>query len=398
MPHPLRLGLLLAVLGGCAAPAPTATRPAVYVAPDSVVARLDGVEVIDGGLSALTLGPGGALWTVSDRGPNLEAEVSAGRPAKRFALPDYAPLISRVDTTGGVLRLVSRRPVRTPDGRAATGAPPQSPGAAEVDVEVGLGPDGGLVPVDPWGVDAEGLEFDGESLWLAEEYRPSLWRLDAATFAVRERWTPAPTDPIDRPLPPVLAGRQPNLGFEGVAVMDGAVVASLQGPISTPDTDPATPFVRLLRLDAEAGTAETFAYPMDGPLRKVGDLAALPDGRLLVLEHGPGPDGRWSGGVYAVTLRGAAPLADALPERFATAERARAAGIAVLDKRLVLDLVPSGWPATLLKPEGLAVLPDGRLAVIADNDYGVDAPAADGRPVATGVRSTLVVFRVEGLE
>ncbi len=380
--------LVLLVLGACAGP--PAAEPETFVARDSVVASLDGVAVVDGGLSALALGPDGALWTISDRGPNLEAEASEGRPAKRFALPDYTPTLARVVLADGGLRLVGRRPLRSPDGQAATGRPPPAVGGAEV--ETALGPDGERLAPDPWGVDAEGLAFDGDDLWVAEEYRPSLWRVDAQTGVVRERWTPAPTEPADRPLPPVIEGRQANLGFEGVVVLDGHVVASLQGPLRTPETDPATPLVRLLRLDPTDGTAQTFAYPMDGPLRKVGDLAVAPDGRLLVLEHGPGADGRWSGQVYAVRLRDATPLGDSLPERFASARAAEAAGMAVLDKRVVLDLVPAGWPPALHKPEGLAVLPNGRLAVIADNDYGVDAPAADGRAVATGARSTVVVF------
>lgn len=363
-----------------------------YVAPDSVVAVLDGVQIVDGGLSALTRGPDGALWTVSDRGPNLEAAATAGQPAKRFALPAYAPLLSRVDTSGGALRLVDRRPIRTPRGRAASGLPP--PAAGDVDVETALGPRGESLGTDPWGIDAEGLAFEGDDVWVAEEYRPSLWRLDAETFSVRQRWTPTPTEPVDRALPPVVAGRQPNLGFEGVTVHEGQVVAALQGPIATDETDPATPITRLLRLDPTSARAETFGYPMDGPARKVGDLASLPDGRLLVLEHGPGPAGDWTGHVYAVRL--GTPLGDALPEAYADPAAARAAGIPVLHKALVLDLVVAGWPPALVKPEGLAVTPDGRLAVIADNDYGVDAPGEDGRPVATGSRSTLVVFDAAG--
>ena len=387
----MRLLLLLPVLAGCAAPSPTASGPDRYVLPDSAITTLDGVAVIDGGLSGLDLAPDGALWAVADRGPNLDADRLAGRPAKRFALPDYTPSLVRLDTTGGRLAVAERRPISTPGG-LATGRP--VPASGDATIETAIGPDGETLAPDAWGVDAEGVAFDGADLWLAEEYRPSLWRLDAATGAVRERWTPEPTGPLDRPLPPVVEGRRPNLGFEGVAVRGGLVFASLQGPIQTESSDPATPFVRIVRLDPTSGTAETWAYPMDGPARKVGDLAFAPDGRLLVLEHGLGPDSVWSGQVYAVDPASPTLAASAQPERFATARAARAAGVAVLDKRLVLDLVAAGWPAALHKPEGLAVLPGGRLAVLADNDYGVEAPALDGRPVATGARTTLVVFRV----
>ena len=397
--------LFLLALAGCAAtpPAGPALEAETFVLPDSVVAVLEGVAVVEGGLSGLDVAPNGDLWAVADRGPNLEAGALAGRPAKRFALPDYTPPLVRLALEGGprgagTLRVLERRPIATPGG-AATGRP--VPASGDATVETALGPDGETLEPDPWGIDAEGVAFDGRSLWVAEEYRPSLWRLDAVTGAVLERWTPAPADALDRPLPPVIEGRQPNLGFEGVAVLEGAqgraVWASLQGPITTPTSSPRTPFVRLLRLDPETGAAATFAYPMDGPLRKLGDLAAH-GGRLLVVEHGPDGAGAWSGQVYALEVARAAPLrpGDA-PEDAGTVGEAEAAGVPVLAKTLVLDLVPAGWPAALHKPEGLAVLPDGRLAVLADNDYGVDAPAADGRPVATGARTTLVVFRVPGL-
>ncbi|MGB3541383.1 esterase-like activity of phytase family protein, partial [Rubrivirga sp.] len=285
-----------------------------------------------------------------------------------------------------------RRRIATPGG-AATGRP--IPATTDATVETAIGPDGEVLEPDPWGIDAEGIAFDGASVWVSEEYRPSLWRLDAATGDLLERWTPDSVHAIDRALPPVIEGRQPNLGFEGVAVVEGAVWASLQGPITTPTSSPLTPFVRLLRLDPGTGRTSTFAYPMDGPARKVGDLARHQN-RLLVLEHGPVTDRTWSGQVYVLEIASATPLGpEDAPEDADGVLEAEAAGVPVLGKTLVLDLVPAGWPAHLHKPEGLAVLEDGRLAILADNDYGVDAPAGDGRPMATGDRTTLVVFAVD---
>ncbi len=379
---------LACALAACSGP-PASPEALTFVLDADTIAEIDGVQVVQGGYSALALAPDGELWTVSDRGPNLDAESREGVAAKRFALPDYAPPLARLTFLQGRARVSERRAVFAPGGRMATGRPPQAAGDAEV--ERALGPGFEPLAPDPWGIDAEGLAFDGTSLWLAEEYRPSLWRLDPESGVVRERWMPAPEAAIDRALPPVIAGRQPNLGFEGVAVVGRFVVASLQGPLQGDGADPATPFVRLLRLDPASGDAVTFAYPMDGPARKLGDLAALPDGRLLVIEHGPSASGVWSGGIYAVELD--TPLApEARPERFTSARDAREAGFPILRKRLVLDLVASGWPPEAIKPEGLALLGDGRLAVLSDNDYGVDAPALDGLAVATGVPSVLVVF------
>ena len=382
----MRLLLLLVLLAACASPPPARSPAILHVADAVEIGQLDGVAIIDGGLSGLDVRDG-ELWAVADRGPNLDAEGAAGRPAKRFALPDYTPSLTRLVVREGRLEVGERRPIASLTGAAATGRPPPAEREDAV-VETPIGPDGETLAPDPWGIDAEGIAFDGSDVWVTDEYRPSLWRLDATTGAIRERFTPSPTSPFDRVLPPVLAGRQANLGFEGVAILGGRVVASLQGPLRTKTSDPATPVVRLLQLDPMTSRAETFAYPMNGPLRKVGDLATFGD-RLLVLEHGPDTDGTWSGQVYAVEL--ATPLGDAEPERYPTADAARAAGLPILSKTLVLDLVAAGWPPDLHKPEGLAVH-DGRLWVLSDNDYGVDAPAADGRPVATGQRTTLATF------
>ena len=63
-----------------------------------------------------------------------------------------------------------------------------------------------------------------------------------------------------------------------------------------------------------------------------------------------------------------------------------------LNKTHLLDLREFGWPNEQRKPEGLAVLSRNRLAVLSDNDYGLDAPAMDGVAIATGLPTLLMVF------
>lgn len=406
--------LVLAAASGCATvPAPMSTippagpasllpPPGVYTFADTLtLGEADGVRIGEGGLSGLDVLPDGRLIGVTDRGPNLDAETLAGRPAKRFPVPGYRPSIVEMTVEGDALVVSGRVHVFAPDGRAVSGRPP--PGAGDVLVETAIGPDGEALAPDPWGLDAEGIadaggagSGSGGTVWLAEEYRPSLWRVDRQSGRVVERFLPVPETPTDRPLPGVLALRGANLGFEGVAVVPTPagprVVAAVQGPLRPPGGDPATPVARLVRVDPATGATETLAYALDGPLRKVGDVAALPDGRLLLIEHGPTAGGPWGASVYVLDLP-AARAADGgpLPESFGTAAAARAAGVALVPKALVVDLVAAGWPAGALKPEGLAV--DGRrIAVLADNDYGLDAPAADGRAVATGARTFLWVM------
>ena len=370
--------------------------PGIYTHADTLALGLvDGVRIGEGGVSGLDRLADGRLVGVTDRGPNLDAETLAGRPAKRFPVPGYRPSLVALSASDGELHVVSRTPILGPAG-PVSGRPPRASGDALV--ETALGPDGEALAADPWGLDAEGVADAGDgTVWVSEEYRPSIWRVDRASGRVVERFVPVVEVPFDRPLPAVVQLRGANLGFEGVAVVrtprGPRVVAALQGPLRPPGADPATPVARLLVLDPESGTSETLAYALDGPLRKVGDVAALPDGRLLMIEHGPLPGRSWGASVYALDLATGRPVDDAAvpPESFATADAARAAGVALLGKRLVVDLVAAGWPAGALKPEGLVV--DGRrLAVVADNDYGLDAPEADGRAVATGARTFLFVL------
>jgi hypothetical protein len=368
--------------------------PGVYTFADTLtLGEADGVRIGEGGLSGLDVLADGLLVGVTDRGPNVDAEALAGRPAKRFPVPGYRPSVVEMAVAGDALVVTGRVHVLAPDGTGASGRPP--PGAGGALVETALGPDGEALEPDPWGLDAEGLADAGDgTVWVAEEYRPSLWRVDRASGLVLERFLPVPETTADRPLPGVLALRGANLGFEGVAVVPTAdgprLVAALQGPLRPPGADAATPVARLVRVDPATGRTETLAYALDGPARKVGDLAALPDGRLLLLEHGPAEDGAWGAAVYVLDLPAARAVDDAgpLPESFGTAVAARAGGVALVPRALVLDLVAAGWPAGALKPEGLAV--DGRrLAVLADNDYGLDSPESDGRAVATGRRTFL---------
>lgn len=400
MTDPLSLVSVLlgaGLLAGCAAGRQAAEAPrarvvsvAVLDAP-AALGTADGIAFVEGGLSGLDRLADGDFVAVSDRGPNAEAGVRAGRAAKRFPFPAYAPSVVTLRLDGARLVEEARVALAGPAGEAVSGRPPPDSLAASV-VEVALADTlGGVLPPDPWGVDAEGaaVAADG-SLWIADEYRPSLWRLDARGRLV-ERFTPRPTEPFDRPLPAVLLARRPNYGFEGVAVLpDGRVAAVLQGPLDWPDAARAagTDVARVLVLDPETGDAVTFAYRLDGPERKVGDVAALADGSLLVVEHGVRPgEAAWSAHVYRLDLARGAPVPfTAAPE----------AGddVRLAPKTLVVDLLAAGWDASLTKPEGLAVVDATTLALVNDDDYGLATPRADGAFVATGVRTHLVTVRL----
>lgn len=408
----MRLALLAvpvaaAALAGCAprlAPMPPAAPlpdPGLYTLTDAPqVGIANDIIVREGGISGLDRLADGTLIAVTDRGPNVDAETSEGRPAKRFPVPDYHPSIVTLRLDDDRIEVVSRVPILTPDGGAVSGRPPAGSQPGDIDVtvtETATGPDGLPLAPDPWGLDAEGIADAGDgTVWLCEEYRPSLWHVDRATGRVLGRVLPRPELRTDFPLPLVFRNRSANRGFEGVVVVRGPrgplVVAALQGPLSVPGGAAGTAVARLLVFDPASGQAETRAFLLDGPQRRIGDLAALPDGRMIVIEQGPTVvGGAWSAALYTLDLAAGRAVDEGVdPETFASAADAVADG-RLVPKRLVADLLAAGWPANAHKPEGL-VVSGRRVVVTADNDFGLGSAAGDGRAVANGRETVALVF------
>ncbi len=387
------------VVGGCSLLAPTAAERAdvqivaTYRLDAAKLGEVDGVDIRDGGYSSLDVAPDGSMWVVTDRGPNLEALARSKQPAKRFPLPDYQPTAERIEIAGERIRVVEQRVFTGATGTPATGLPPPSRDLKAV-LEVALDAEFAQLATDAEGIDSEGIAFVDGDMWVAEEYRPSLWRLDAATGQLIERYTPSPSGPRDRPLPEWLLSRTPNLGFEGVTAARGYVYAALQGPVYPPGGDRTTRITRILRLDPTSGAVQSYAYALEGSTRKIGDLATLPDGRLLVLEHGLIPGKGWSAEIYAVPFDRLTKISPGTlpPERFRDPESAIIGGVALAPKTLYVDLLAAGWDPAWAKPEGLTVNAKGQILLVNDNDYGIASPNASGKAVATGAETVLVVI------
>lgn len=392
----LSLGVALLALAMCK---PSSTTPAIptkqftkYELHSDSIGTIDGVTIYDGGYSALTFDQEGNLLTLNDRGPNLDAENYANKPAKRFPLPSYSPAISRlsVDSTG--VRIARDIELRSADSSLFSGLPIPSTDRDQR-LEIALDEKFEKLANTPLGIDSEGLTVSDSLLWIADEYAPSILQFEASTMAYQTRYSPLADAPSQR-LPKWLLQRQPNLGFEGLAYSNGYLYAALQGPLSPAGASPRTTLVRILRIDTETGAVRHFIYSLDAVRRKIGDLAMHPDGRLLVLEHGYDRYDNWSAQVYAISL-GSVTLqvksADA-PERFSDDVSALLGGVLVAPKVEFLDLLKAGYPSELKKPEGLAVDTEGKIYVINDNDYGIDSPTSNGRAVETGLKSYLMVL------
>jgi hypothetical protein len=347
-----------------------------------------GAPVFLGGLgSAMALDPAtGDLLLLTDRGPNVD-----DRDGKRFLVPGFAPRLVRLRRTAQGLEPIAQIELRAADGRPLTGIP-NPPGAGGTG-EAAYDADGRPLPFDPAGLDPEGLAVlrDG-SFWVADEYGPHLVHFDASGRTL-ERVSPFGTG---RRLPAVLARRRPNRGVEGLAATpDGTTLAALlEAPLDNPAAGGRrSRAVRLVLFEPASGRTRQHAVLLEEPDSTFGALTALSATAFLAVERdrkAPGdPDepARISR-IVAIDVSGASDLSDPddaphgrlfggrTLEELAEGEFAQQ-GVVPATKTLVVDLLALGYPHD--KPEGVALLDATHVAVVNDDDFGVDD--SGGEPV-----------------
>jgi hypothetical protein len=362
------------------------SRPSVSILPIEVrdsIASVGGVTVRNGGFgSAISRGPDGQLYILTDRGPNYDF----AEETKAFATPEVGPQVGVFELRNQEVALLRRIRLRNLDRSPLTGLPnPPGPGATG---EAAVSPDGTRLKQDPNGLDTEGLHVlrDG-TFWIADEYGPNLVHFDAAG-QVLERVSPF--GPRGRALPAALAKRRPNYGFEGLTGDETGriLVAILQSPLDNPRAAGRESIhVRIVLFDTQSGSTRQYLYPLDAAGFFATDIAWLSPTRFLVLERDVGFPGGDPPGlqkkVFAVDLTEATDVSDSADRpsgRIAngkTLEAASTADLVVANiepaaKSLVVDLVDLGYPHD--KPEGLVVLGRNEIGVVNDDDYSI----ADG--------------------
>ncbi|WP_027186329.1 esterase-like activity of phytase family protein [Desulfovibrio inopinatus] len=332
---------------------------------------------------------------ISDRGPNADSPAykadDDAKPVKTkmFPAPQFNPGFGIVKVTADKAELVDFTTLKSAPEKPITGLPiPQ--GAIGSTGETPLSDSLTILPYDKNGMDTEGIEADSDgNLWVCDEYGPFIAKLDPKTGVILEKYGPG------EGLPEIVKFRQPNRGFEGLTITpSGKIIAAVQSIL---DVDGKVKksnaqFIRFVELDPKTGKTRMFAYPHDVDAfkksrdAKIGDLAAVSDDKLLVVEQGKGKDKKMRNLIYMVDLSKATDLtgktaSDGKPlETIDTAEELSKAGVVPMSKTFVFDLKAHGWKPS--KAEGIALLDDGKtLAVASDNDFGmtldVENPAKD---------------------
>jgi 2',3'-cyclic-nucleotide 2'-phosphodiesterase (5'-nucleotidase family) len=376
-------------------------------------------EILLGGISGLYYEgttEDGLLQFIAtpDRGPNGEpTDVDGDGEAERpFPLPDYQPKLIRftLNRESGEFNITEEIELTREDGTPLTGLPnlqAGDPGSAYTD-ESPVDLDGNPLENDPFGADFESILVapDG-SFWLADEYRPAIYHFNPYGVLI-DRFVPQGTaESVGHPegtfgtetLPEVYAQRRENRGFEGMALNtdNGNLYAFIQSPIDNPDVSDAeaetvgessdfnsrsSQVLRILEVDPTTGEAVgEYVYFLEGSPKvdKIGDAVYAGDGKFYVIERDSDTGSEAEKFIFEVDLTGATNilgtnLSTATEEDTAlesmTADDLAAMGVQPVNKTQILNLPSIGYTAGD-KPEGLALLDDGSLAVINDNDFGL---------------------------
>jgi len=396
----------------------------------AAIGTYQGIKFREGGFSGLCLIPGTngkEFYTLSDRGVNIDAKNASCTPTydKIYAFPTYAPKIHRVKLNGDSIQILSSFTIKRPNGTNTTGIiNPTGFGSTALEAAWNNIPtvcgDASSVTLakDIWGIDCEGIAIGkNNDFWVCEEGGTTVWNLDA-TGKVKKRYSPyanlVGAQPEEVAIDTVFKYRKNNRGFEGVAITpNGKVYAIIQSSILYPNkTDgEASNVHRILEIDPNNGTSKMYAYLNPGdngtsPNKisakdwKIGDLTAVNDSVLLVLEQGVGGT-NVQRNIYKINIKNATPITSGLYNGSTVEKLKNAAGLTTnsivpVTKTLFLDLKANGWPDALDKAEGMTIINDSTIAIGNDNDFGQSSPTENGIATANNVGSFIYIIGLKG--
>ncbi len=349
------------------------------------------------------------FWVLTDRGPNgdspdLQNGDGTTTPTKSFPVPGFNPLYGVVSVgVGNGNRRATRQSttiLRDVDGSPMSGRP-IPPGSVGSTGETPVGDTlqilktvQGGVDFDVHGIDPEAIvpTPDGKSLWMADEYGPFVFKVNAASGKIETKLAPG------NGLPDIVKYRQPNRGIEALALSpNGNLLAGVQSILKMPDATDSkgkiqkttkAVFTRLVQIQPD-GSTRMYAYPITDASgnvpysknkdAKIGDLVSLDDTRYLIIERGEQTDGKDHNMVYLIDISGATDLTRKTisglePEYQTTLKALTDAGVVPVKKTLLFDMVEgSGFGWVSGKTEGLTLVDKQTIAVANDNDFGLAA-------------------------
>ncbi len=394
----------------------------------------DGQEVKLGGFSGLYYANDEnsannlVFYTIPDRGPNgdhqgklpkYDNSGNAEQNVRPFLLPNYQARIVKfsVDTATGTITMLDPINLTAYDGTTPITGRGNIEGVDEIPVayykegtdyntkdyyKVNTPGDTTFfsqLAYDPYGGDFEGILKDKDgNFWMCDEYRPAIYKFDNAGKMLK-RFIPKGIGANhsaygDTELPEVYNKRRANRGFEGLCydAENNLVYAFIQSPMYNPSSSvkDQTDVIRILAIDATTGQpAHEYVYlltangdksSISNRVDKIGDVVFVGEGKMWVIERDSDIDSKHGQKyVYEVNLLGATDILGtelSKETEIATLEEMSAddlvaAGINPVFKRRILNLPTIGYTISD-KAEGIVRLANGSMAVMNDNDFGLE--------------------------
>lgn len=295
----------------------------------------------------------------TDRGSNGDIEKKDGYPARRFSVPQFAPLIVRLElnTQSKSLKVLEQIPLLNKNGKFITGLPNLDPRSQRKDAdEIPLNAQGNEVAFDPMGLDLEGITKDNKKdIWMCEEYRPSILHF-SSNYMLIDRFVPFDSHEKNKffgkeALPSSLRDRQLNRGFEAIAFDGKKIFAFLQSPLKKSlDDKKLKKQIPIIEFDIQQKkTTSEYTYELDSlDADKIGDAVALGEKKFLVVEQNSKTGDKAIHKIYKISLDKGS----------------------IAEKEFVIDLTALGLNQ-VEKIEGLARVDSRTLALVTDNDFSV---------------------------
>lgn len=428
----LRAGGLAALILGSLMIGPAAAQDiqARYYLSDDTLLRIGQFTFQGGKTLNLTVGigsgawrgpkdPANVIWTVGDRGPNIAcsemkeivgidfAPCKGVRNGRVYPTPSYAPSIYRAMLLdNGTFRVTDVITLKDRDGMPLSGMLNPLKTAATENAMDGTGKP---LPRELNGFDAEGIVrlADG-TFWIGDENAPSIAHFSADGRMIA-RYVPQGTEgefarakyDVKGTLPAILAKRVINRGIESMAVSpdENFLYFIMQNPLANPDVKAyqQAKNARLFKIErASMKVVGEYIYTLDDPSTfrrdpskrqndpRISELMAIGLDRLVVLERTD-----QTTKLYEIELGSATNIAGTRWDDLATSpslEQTPVAEAKITPVPKTLRLDTANFPDIVGKTEGMALLGDGSLAIINDDDFGI-----------AGGRTQIVVLRGTGI-
>lgn len=329
------------------------------------------------------------FYALTDRGPNGDApnyvENGDTSASKFFLSPNFTPKIGILKIKNGKAQINESIPLKNKDQSYVTGLP-IAPGATGSSLEIPLLPTMEKLSYDPNGMDPEGIAVDKQgNFWISDEYGPFITKFSKKGQLI-QKLSPG------NGLPSVLQYRIPNRGMEGLSISpSGKIFASVQSILDINGETNNALFTRIVMYDPKTKKSKMYAYPVNmtkfkkAKDLKIGDIYAVNDTQLLLIEQGKGINGKMRNVINLVDLSKATDLTGKKVngkelETISNPDELKALKINMASSKEILNLREHGWD--MEKAEGITLLPDHKtIAIVNDNDFGVAVSTDHGENI-----------------